>query len=348
MRRQLLIVLLISALVAGLTPCSFGASNLEKNKKKLEKVEEQQDAVSQELEGYREKIADSEKRLSKLEVSIKDKEAQIKKTEAELGRTKKNIEERQDGLNNRLRTMYKNGSIGYLDVILGSNNIEELVTNVDLVQKVFTNDQNILTNLKSQKAEIQKKEQVFTKQKKDLAADRRKERGVKEELDSTKDKLDKKLAALEKEENDLREKIAEEAAKNGEVIYEGDKWDFPLKSSYTLTSHYGESRSYESHPGVDLAVPTGTPVYAAQSGLVTTASVYGGYGNCVMIYHGNGLTSVYGHNSVLKVSKGQYVKRGTLVALAGSTGWSTGSHLHFEVRNSSGSPISPGPYIGVS
>jgi murein DD-endopeptidase MepM/ murein hydrolase activator NlpD len=348
MREKLMAVLLMVALVMTLAPCSFADSSIEKNKKKLKKVQSQKDDISEELDGYKKKIARSEKKLSGLEVSIEEKESQIRKTEAELNKTKKNIEVRRTGLNNRLRTMYKSGSIGYLDVVLGSNSIEELVTNVDLVQKIFSNDQNILTDLKSQKSEIQKKEKTFKEQKKDLASARRQERDAKEDLDETKEKLDKKLAALEKEENDLRQKIAEEAAKNGDVEYEGDKWQFPLKSSYTLTSHYGESRSYESHPGVDLAVPTGTPVYAAQSGLVTVSSVYGGYGNCVMIYHGNGLTSVYGHNSSLKVSKGQFVRRGQLVALAGSTGWSTGSHLHFEVRNSSGSPISPGPYIGVS
>ena len=153
---------------------------------------------------------------------------------------------------------------------------------------------------------------------------------------------------LEEEENELREKIAEEAANNGEIIYAGGDWAFPLKSRYVLTSHFNEARSYERHPGVDLAVPVGTPVYAAQSGKVTVASYYGGYGNCVMIFHGDGLTSVYGHNSKLAVKQGKYVRKGELIAYAGSTGRSSGSHLHFEVRNSAGTPISPGPFIGVS
>ncbi len=109
-----------------------------------------------------------------------------------------------------------------------------------------------------------------------------------------------------------------------------------------------EQRSYERHPGVDLAVPSGTPVYAAQSGVIVTAGWYGGYGLAVVIKHGDGLTTVYGHNSSVSVSRGQVVEKGQQIANAGSTGWSTGPHVHFEVRNSAGSHISPAPYIGVS
>ena len=97
------------------------------------------------------------------------------------------------------------------------------------------------------------------------------------------------------------------------------------------------------HAGIDIGVPIGTPVYALEDGVVIAAQSMSGYGNVVMINHGN-ITSVYGHNSSLAVSPGQVVKGGQLISYSGNTGVSSGPHLHFEIRNSSGQPIEPSGY----
>ncbi len=349
MRKKMPVTVLVIALIVCFVPTwsIFGAKSIKEKKEELKKVQNQKDDVSKDLNDMKNKIVKQTNELSDMKKSINGKTKLIEKSQQDLDQTKDDIKKRRTGLNTRLRTMYKSGSIGYLDVILGSNSVEELVTNVDLVQKIFSNDQTILTELKAQKREIEIKEAKLLKEKKSLEEDITAANETKNSLDKTKAKLESRYAELEKTENSLKKAIAE-AASSGGVRYAGGKWAFPLKSGYTLTSHFGERRSYESHPGVDLAVPTGTPVYAAQSGKVVTAGWYGGYGNAVVIYHGNGLTSVYGHNSSVTVKTGQRVRKGQQISLAGSTGWSTGSHLHFEVRNSSGTPISPGPYIGVS
>ena len=217
---------------------------------------------------------------------------------------------------------------------------------MDLVQKIFVNDQTILTDLKNQKIEMDEKEAKLQKEKRVLDEKKAERDEEQARLEKQQAKLQEKYDTLEKTEAKLKKAILD-AQNNGGVQYAGAKWVFPLRSGYTLTSHFGEGRSYENHPGVDLAVPTGTPVYAAQSGKVVTAGWYGGYGNAVVIYHGDNISSVYGHNSSVIVKVGQTVQRGQHIANAGSTGWSTGSHLHFEVRLN-GSPISPQPYIGVS
>ena len=98
------------------------------------------------------------------------------------------------------------------------------------------------------------------------------------------------------------------------------------------------TRTY--HSGYDIAASTGTPVYAAGSGVVTMASTYGGYGNCMQIYIGNGYTTLYGHLSGFAVSRGAYVKKGQVVAYVGSTGWSTGPHLHYSLLKN-GSYVDP-------
>jgi murein DD-endopeptidase MepM/ murein hydrolase activator NlpD len=98
------------------------------------------------------------------------------------------------------------------------------------------------------------------------------------------------------------------------------------------------------HEGIDIAVPSGTPVVAAASGTVITAGWLGGYGNLVVIDHGNGLATAYGHNSTVAVGVGQSVAQGEVVAYSGSTGHSTGPHVHFEVRVN-GSPVDPLGYL---
>ena len=129
-------------------------------------------------------------------------------------------------------------------------------------------------------------------------------------------------------------------------IDSGDGWTWPIPGCYTITGGFGEGRSYESHGGTDIAASIGTPIYAANSGTVINSSndCYhssagvgacnhgGGYGNHVWIQHDNGYQTIYGHMINTVVSTGEYVSKGQLIGYSGSTGWSTGPHLHFELR----------------
>jgi murein DD-endopeptidase MepM/ murein hydrolase activator NlpD len=121
-----------------------------------------------------------------------------------------------------------------------------------------------------------------------------------------------------------------------------DYWQLPLRS-YTVTSPFGQ-RWGVLHPGVDLAVPEGTPYYAAAPGTVILCRWNGGYGYNVMIDHGNGIVSVYGHSSKLLCHEGQQVKAGDLLGLTGNTGYSYGPHLHFEIRVED-RPTDPIPFM---
>jgi murein DD-endopeptidase MepM/ murein hydrolase activator NlpD len=121
-----------------------------------------------------------------------------------------------------------------------------------------------------------------------------------------------------------------------------DVWRLPV-TGYQFTSPYG-LRWGRLHAGVDLAVPEGTRVNAVHSGTVVQAGWFGGYGNCVIIDHGNGVETVYGHNSALDVRVGQKVKAGDPIAQAGNTGHSYGSHVHLEVHVK-GEPKDPIPWL---
>lgn len=121
--------------------------------------------------------------------------------------------------------------------------------------------------------------------------------------------------------------------KNNTTTRKGGKLGWPCHG--TITTRFGQRRSWDpyskAHTGMDIAVAYGTPIHAAEGGTVTLARSYGGFGNCVMISHGNGLVTLYGHNSSLRVVRGQHVKKGQVIAKAGSTGFSTGPHCHFQV-----------------
>lgn len=133
------------------------------------------------------------------------------------------------------------------------------------------------------------------------------------------------------------------------TVFKGGKWVFPAPKYVRVSSEFGGrthpvTGKYKYHSGMDLAAPGGSPIVAAATGKVSFSGVKGGYGNCVMIDHGGGVTTLYGHASKLLVSKGQVVIAGQQIAKVGSTGLSTGNHLHFEVRIN-GNRTNPRPYI---
>ena len=163
--------------------------------------------------------------------------------------------------------------------------------------------------------------------------------------------LEKLKSELEKEENELEseiEKIAAQSVVNGEgqVISSGS---WPVPGHSRISSPYGYRihpifNTKKMHTGIDIPAPTGTPAVAIDSGKVIFSGTKGGYGNTVMIQHDDGKVTLYGHNSKLAVSVGQRVEKGQVVSKIGSTGNSTGPHLHFEVRIN-GKHVNPVPYI---
>ena len=167
-------------------------------------------------------------------------------------------------------------------------------------------------------------------------------------------KLDAKKKELEKQEDELQ---AEADRLTAEIVklmdksspYVGGTFTWPCPSSHYITSSFGNRlhpilKTWKYHTGVDIGASSGKDILAAASGKVIMATTYGGYGNCVMIDHGGGIVTLYGHASRLCVSNGAVVKRGDVIAKVGSTGRSTGPHLHFEVRKD-GAYVDPMSYF---
>ena len=136
---------------------------------------------------------------------------------------------------------------------------------------------------------------------------------------------------------------------NNDSIYVGGIFLWPTPGYYTITSPFGMRlhpilKTYRVHTGMDIGAPMGTYILAANSGVVSKATYSVSYGNLVMINHGNGISTAYAHGSEILVEEGQEVKRGDIIMKVGSTGWSTGPHLHFEIIVN-GTKIDPYPYV---
>lgn len=286
-----------------------------------------------------------QKKSDALQGKINDNQAKLEKKQQEM-------QERMLIYRKRLRDIYINGQINYLDVLLGAKDFSDFSSRMYLLQKIISRDLELLEKLKQDAAEINSR-------KEQLAAEMKEIKATQTELEAKKAKVNKlreqrayMLYKAQEEEQSSQEEyerllaISEniasmlrnmENAGGGAPAGQGGTGQFMWPCNGPITSYYGWRThpifgTTKYHSGMDIAVDSGTPIHAADSGTIVYSGWLGGYGNCVMIDHGGGLVTLYAHNSALNVGEGQYVSKGTVVAYVGSTGYSTGPHCHFEVR----------------
>ena len=288
----------------------------------------------------------------------------------------KEIEDQNTALNNRLVAMYKSGNAGMIDVILNSESIEDLLANVGVVHRILENDEKILKKLqkdykvlKKFKKELEAEQAVLEDQQAALEAEQAalvdqqigleaKEVETEELKKKYKAEADKMHALQAQKEAEAAEMAADALRKQleaekmivdagGDIDLAPGEYAWPTASNWELSDKYGWRRcpfhGREFHNGLDIVLTSGTngsPVYAIADGYITRASWYGGYGNCIQYAIGNGYSVLYGHLSGYNCKAGQYVTKGSVLGYIGSTGASTGPHLHFTVFQN-GSHINP-------
>ncbi len=341
--------------VASAKSLSTIKNEIKEKQAELESGQEKEKSLSAQVNSLEEKI-------NELQVSISQNENKLQELKADLEKAQKKVDTQNEDLSARLRNMYKNGSIGFVDVLMESGSFTEFLTNLDMVERIYEGDQEVLDELQKAYDEIDaKKKKVETlqaelKDSKEVAETEMKTvETQKAKIAASNEETEKMLDDLNDEADAITAKIkAEEEARKAAAANSsggsgssggssgssssgssGGKLSWPC--SGTITSEQGWRIHpifgyMKYHSGMDIGVAYGTPIKAAASGTVIMASWYGGYGYCVIIDHGNGLSTLYGHNSSLHVSYGQKVSRGQTIASAGSTGNSTGPHCHFEVR----------------
>ena len=341
-------------------------ADIEEKQQELDEGKEKVEELEGEMSELQSEIDETQSNIDSVSSQIVDLQGQISDNQVKLENKKAELEVSVENLNQRLRNMYKNGSIGFIDVILSSENVTDLITNVELVGRIYASDKNLVSTLEKEYAEIEEIQTALESQKTELdgkmgelnslqeqlSADYAKAEASKSEQEAINDQLEDDLADLEAESAEIAALIASQSS---EQEYQGGgsgAFVWPVPGNYSISSEYAyrwcQYHGYELHSGIDIPASYGTSVVAADDGLVISAGWMGSYGNAVLISHGNGLYTLYGHNSSLNVSEGQTVSQGQTIAFVGSTGNSTGNHCHFEVRlggSNYGNSVNPHNYL---
>ena len=309
--------------------------------------------------------------LNNDEIALYDQ--MIAEKQLELDDAERLEEEQLERYRSRIRAMEENGNLNYFAMIFKSNNLGEMLTAMDDIGEIMESDkalkdayerarentEAVKLEYEAYKADIESKQEVLREEQKELEKDieeatklildlekdlenkQAEYDAIMAEEDATNAAIDKLVAQLEAE----RAAASVGSAPSGSAVSGTGSFVFPVASYVYISSRFGMrvhpiTGEYKSHTGMDIASNQGTAVYACDSGTVVLAQWYGGYGNCIMIDHGNGYKTLYGHLSVISVSSGQTVTKGDTIGQVGSTGNSTGPHLHLEVYKD-GSRIDP-------
>lgn len=334
---------------------------IDKKANEIKKLEKETKNVSKQIEDLDTKLDDATIQISNVEKELEDLSLNIEAAELELVEAEENIDEKKDMFNKRLRVMYKTGKVGYIEVLLSSSSIKDFLSRQDMIKAIAKHDTELISYMKEQRDIVDtKKVELETKRKEielsktklevrrsDLAKATREKEDLMSRLTKDLENLEKEVDKLNAYAKEIESKIVKLQKNTGP--YSGGKMEWPVPGYSRISSPYG----YRNHPilktkkfhtGIDIPSPTGTTIVAATAGEVIYSGTLGGYGKTIMIDHGGGIVTLYGHNSKLVVSVGDNVKRGDTIAKCGSTGMSTGPHSHFEVRKD-GAYQDPMPWL---
>lgn len=325
-------------------------------------IKQLEDAARDRLGGLRQNIEVTSTRISDNEAKLQQAIAQLQGLQTSLATAEKAYQSKQDVTVARLRFLQRRRNSHSWLTLLQSQSLNEFLDRQYQLRLVYQADQQILLGLKQEADQIQAKKSQVEQQKQQIAYLTQSLQEQKKEFETQAQAQEKLVSRLNSDHNML-EAAEDQLANDSEKIKRLIQQQLAVRSSYQggivvygtgqlswpasgpITSTFGWRLhpvlgSNRFHSGTDFGAEHGAPIRAADRGTVIFAGDYGGYGNTVIVDHGNGLSTLYGHASELYVQPGQVVQRGQQIAAVGSTGLSTGPHLHFEVRQN-GEPIDP-------
>jgi murein DD-endopeptidase MepM/ murein hydrolase activator NlpD len=370
----------IAILVALSAAMALGQSrtNTTTLKQNLKKVEAKKSEVRSRLLRKRQEAAKysweiryadqwSDRMDDQLAKTANDLNRQVKRQatlELELRKANAELAKRREMVKVRLRAMFVNNDQNMISVIVGARDMGEIAERQGVMDRIMAADRKLFkeTLELQRKVETMKKEQdevvadikvlrvKLADEKKRLEEAKAKKAAILKVVNADKAKLQAEYDAFDAESNKIESQLAaltNTQRSSGRYVPFGGKFITP--ASGRRSSGYGMRRhpvlgTTRLHAGIDIAAPTGTAIRASASGTVVTAGSMRGYGNTVIIDHGGGFSTLYGHCSRLYVRSGQRVNQGDRIAAVGSTGLSTGPHLHFEIRIN-GRPVNPASYL---
>lgn len=326
----------------------------EKTKKEIKNKQAEQNEHKKKKNELDIEISGLQKDIDSIQSTINEKNAEIEAKNAEIAKLDGELKKTDKRLKKRMKVSYEGGTTSYLKIILKSDGLSDMFTRIAAVEAILKHDNKMMDDYKATMTQIGEAKKVIERERNEqkeaqtIIAQKQKQVKAKQAEQQTEinalskdiEELKRQEVAQEKAEKALQAQInaALKAASQQKVQYSGNgKFGFPLASYTRVSSGFGYrvhpiTGTRKLHSGIDYAAPYGTAILAAESGVVLTSGWVNGYGYCVTINHGGGYVTLYGHCSSLLVSAGQSVKKGQTIAKVGSTGNSTGNHLHFEVK----------------
>ena len=335
-------------------------SQMQQQQNKAAQAQRQIDSVSEQLRVIQVDLDGARSEYNTIQSKLSYTEQQITVNTEIMKKAEKNLAERSQILNKRMRDIYKNGQVSYLDVLVGAADFGDFTTRMDILKRVLNQDAILIAKVKAERELIIQKKAELDRDKASILELKKAADAKKRIVESRKQDREVVLNSAVNQ-RDTAERAYQELMETSRRIEQlirsqqsGNKgaestglliWptEGPITSPFGWRTHpiFGTQRY---HSGIDIGADYGEPVVAADGGVVIYADWMGGYGKAVIIDHGGGISTLYAHNSELVVSEGQRVRKGQQISLIGSTGYSTGPHLHFEVRQN-GSPVSPMGYL---
>ncbi len=375
-RKQILFFLLLILSAAFVLADNDIDQKIKDANEKLEQAEDELDRISQEkdvlkvktseilqkLDAVQAEIRGIETEIYELGEQIKILEKAIAEKAKELAMAKQDVARQNERMKKRLRTLYKAGDLTYLEVMVNSASFSDMMMQMDKIQILLDYDQEMLSDLVETRNFIEKTKLELEAKNVELASKKQDKEDKHAELENKQSDLEAVHAeyennyealvelesAIESEANELTATLKALEVKRAYVA--GGVMGWPLSGNYRyISSDFGPRyhpvlHRQSFHSGIDIPAPNGSDIYAANAGVVIFAGFKGSYGRACIIDHGGGVVTLYAHTSGLFVSTGQTVQKGQIIGMVGSTGRSTGNHLHFEVREN-GSYTDPKRYL---
>ncbi len=334
---------------------------IEAQQRKAELARRKEQSIAEQLRAIQQELDTAEDEYETVNDQLENTEQHIKANVELSNRLTKKLEVQTKTLHRRIRDIYKNGQVNYLDVLLGAKDFNDFVGRMDILKKILAYDNALIQGTKADRETLRKaKEQLeadrakivelrkLAAAKREQVAERRQERrGVLNAATYERETAERAYRELIETSRQIEQMI--KRIQSGEKNIGGSTGTMTWPAEGEITSPFGWRvhpifGTQRLHTGIDIGSDYGDAIRAADGGVVIHADWMGGYGNAVIIDHGNGISTLYAHNSQLLVDEGQTVAKGQTVARCGSTGYSTGPHLHFEVRQN-GSPVNPLNYL---
>ncbi len=373
------IILIISLLCSIFmsTSAIFAQSEVDILQQQRQQVEQQRQQVEQQRDQLKKLETDAEKERSVLQKRLKSTETTLQSQEIELDKSRKALRslelflieteasyrQQQTAMVGRLQFLQRQRDRQGLSLLLKSNDLNDLLDKRYRLKKLFDSDRKSLTTLQDQtvklnaqrlQVEMKKNEislimQQLLAQKNELSAQSSYQKEFIKHLKTNREALESAMVQLERDSTSIGQIIRQRSVGDSRGIIITGRGVMTVPVDAEITSEFG----YRMHPilgyqkfhsGLDFGADSGSTIRSAAAGVVIYAQWYGGYGNAVIVDHGGGITTLYGHTEGFYVAEGATVQKGQPIAAVGSTGLSTGPHLHFEVRQN-GEPIDPVPYL---